>query len=78
MRVYAVEDVNMEVIIDGKAAYNDTLKGTNGIEFEAANRLELDISDLTRVRLHYNDKRIEPLGSLSRGRRLVFIHETRN
>ena len=78
VRVYAVEDVNMEVIIDGKEAYNDTLRGTNGVAFEATNRLELDISDLTRVRLHYNDKRIEPLGSLSRGRRLVFIHETRN
>ena len=78
VRVYAVEDVDMEVTIDGKVAYNDRLRGTKGIEFEAANRLELDISDLTRVRLHYNDKRIEPLGSLSRGRRLVFIHETRD
>jgi len=78
VRVYAVEDVEMEVTIDGKVAYSDTLKGTKGVQFEAANRLELDISDLTRVRLHYNDKRIEPLGSLSRGRRLVFIHETRN
>ena len=68
----------MEVTIDGKVAYNDRLQGTKGVEFEAANRLELDISDLTRVRLHYNDKRIEPLGSLSRGRRLVFIHETRD
>ena len=78
VKVYAVEDVDMEVTIDGKVAYNDRLRGTKGIEFEATNRLELDISDLTRVRLHYNDKRIEPLGSLSRGRRLVFIHETRN
>ena len=78
VRVYAVEDVNMEVTVDGKEAYKGIVKGTNGMEFEAANRLELDISDLTRVTLHYNDKRIEPLGSLSRGRRLVFIHETRN
>ena len=78
VRVYAVEDVDMEVTIDGKVAYNDRLRGTKGAEFEATNRLELDISDLTRVRLHYNDKRIEPLGSLSRGRRLVFIHETRD
>ena len=78
VRVYAVEDVNMEVTIDGKVAYNDTLKGTKGIKFEAADQLELDISDLTRVRLHYNDKRIEPLGSLSRGRRLVFTHEARD
>ena len=78
VRVYAVEDVDMEVTIDGEVAYNDRLRGTKGAEFEATNRLELDISDLTRVRLHYNDKRIEPLGSLSRGRRLVFIHETRD
>jgi cytoskeletal protein RodZ len=78
VKVYAIEDVKVEVTIDGQTAYNDTLRGTNGMEFEATNHLELDISDLTRVRLHYNDKRIEPLGSLSRGRRLVFMHETRN
>ena len=78
VKVYAIEDVQMEVTIDGQISFDDTLRGTNGMEFQATNRLELDISDLTRVRLHYNDKRIEPLGSLSRGRRLVFIHETRN
>lgn len=78
VKVYAIEDVKVEVTIDGHTSYNDTLRGTKGMEFQATNRLELDISDLTRVRLHYNNKRIEPLGSLSRGRRLVFIHETRN
>jgi transcriptional regulator with XRE-family HTH domain len=78
VNVYAIEDVEVEVTIDGHTSYNDTLRGTNGMEFQATNRLELDISDLTRVRLQYNNKRIEPLGSLSRGRRLVFIHETRN
>jgi transcriptional regulator with XRE-family HTH domain len=78
VNVYAIEDVKVEVTIDGHTSYNDTLRGTKGMEFQATNRLELDISDLTRVRLQYNNKRIEPLGSLSRGRRLVFIHETRN
>ena len=78
VKVYAIEDVKVEVTIDGQTSYSDTLRGTNGMEFQATNRLELDIADLTRVRLQYNGKRIEPLGSLSHGRRLVFIHETRD
>jgi hypothetical protein len=65
----------VEAVTDGKTAFDAILKGTTSVDFKALAKLELDISDLTRVRLHYNEKRIEPLGSVSRGRRLVFIHE---
>jgi transcriptional regulator with XRE-family HTH domain len=75
VQIYAIEDVQVEAITDGKSAFDAILKGTTSIKFQAQAKLELDISDLTRVRLHYNEKRIEPLGSVSRGRRLVFIHE---
>lgn len=75
VQIYAIEDVHVEVIADGASAFDATLKGTTSINFKAQAKLELDIADLTRVRLHYNEKRIEPLGRVSRGRRLVFIHE---
>jgi len=78
VRIKAIEDVNMQVVTDGRIAYDKKLSGGTSLDFKAISRLELDISDLTRVRVHYNDKRIEPLGPLSRGRRLVFMHEALN
>ncbi len=78
VRIKAIEDVHMEVTTDGKLAYDKKLSGGSTLDFKAISRLELDIADLTRVRVTYNDKRIEPLGSVSRGRRLVFMHEALN
>lgn len=75
VRIKAIEDVHMAVTTDGTLAYDKTLRGGSTLDFKAVSRMELEIADLTRVRLRYNDKRIEPLGSLSRGRRLVFMHE---
>ena len=75
VRIKAIEDVHMAVTTDGTLAYDKTLRGGSTLDFKAVARMDLEIADLTRVRLHYNDKRIEPLGSLSRGRRLVFMHE---
>ena len=78
VRIKAIEDVHMAVTTDGRLAYDKKMRGGSTLDFKAISRLELEISDLTRVRLHYNDKRIEPLGSVSRGRRLVFMHEALN
>ena len=78
LTIYAIEDVNLSVKSDGKEAFSNTIKGSTSLSFNATNTLEVDISDLGRVRLTYNDKRIEPLGSLSRERRLVFMHEPRD
>ncbi len=78
VRIKAIEDVQMAVTTDGRLAYDKKMRGGSTLDFKAISRLELEISDLTRVRLHYNDKRIEPLGSVSRGRRLVFMHEALN
>ena len=75
VRIKAIEDVHMAVTTDGTLAYDKTLRGGSTLNFKAISRMDLEISDLTRVRVRYNDKRIEPLGSLSRGRRLVFMHE---
>lgn len=75
VRIKAIEDVHMAVTTDGTLAYDKTLRGGSTLDFKAVSRMDLEIADLTRVRLRYNDKRIEPLGSLSRGRRLVFMHE---
>ena len=78
LTVYAIEDVRLDVTADGQPVYAKRLGGTQSVSFKAADTLEMDISDLGRVRLTYNDKRIEPLGSLSRERRLVFMHEPRD
>lgn len=78
LTVYAIEDVRLDVTADGQPVYAKRLGGTQSVSFKAADTLEIDISDLGRVRLTYNDKRIEPLGSLSRERRLVFMHEPRD
>ena len=78
LTIYAVEDVKLNVIADGQEAFSSMLKGSSSRSFRANDKLEIDISDLGRVRLTYNDKRIEPLGSLSRERRLVFMHEPRD
>ncbi len=78
VRIKAIEDVHMAVTTDGRLAYDKKMRGGSTLDFKAISRLELEIADLTRVRIHYNDKRIEPLGSVSRGRRLVFMHEALN
>ena len=78
LTIYAVEDVKLNVVADGQEAFSSMLKGSSSRSFRANEKLEIDISDLGRVRLTYNDKRIEPLGSLSRERRLVFMHEPRD
>ena len=78
LTVYAIEDVKISVKSDGSNAFSNTIRGSTSQSFNARDTLEVDISDLGRVRLTYNDKRIEPLGSLSRERRLVFMHEPRD
>jgi len=77
VRIYAVDDVRVKVVTDGADAFSGTINGTQTLEFEATDKLEIEIGDLTRALVHYNGERIEPLGNLSRGRRLVFIHESR-
>ena len=76
LAVHAIEDVHLLVSADGKTTFDQTLRGGSSAKFDAANTLAVDISELGQVRLTYNDKRIEPLGSLSRERRLVFLHES--
>jgi len=78
LTIYAIEDVNLSVKSDGKEAFSNKIQGSTSVSFKALEVLEVDISDLGRVRLTYNEKRIEPLGSLSRERRLVFMHEPRD
>ncbi|MAY81523.1 MAG: hypothetical protein CL930_12150 [Deltaproteobacteria bacterium] len=75
VRVYAIENVKVKAVTDGNIVFDSTLAGSTTKEFNAVRKLEIEVSDLTRVLMHYNDERLEPLGNLSRGRRLVFLHE---
>ena len=73
--VRAIEPVHVAVTADGEELYNDTLPPGETHTWTALWRLEVDAADLTRVTIRYNGDRVEPLGRLTQGRRLVFIQE---
>ncbi len=75
MRIHAGEDVTLHITTDGEVAFSGVLAGTETREFQANQELAMDISDLRWVTIHYNGERIEPLGNLSKQRRIVFIHD---
>jgi len=75
VRIHAGEDVSIQVTSDGEVAFTGTLPATETKEFESNRRIAVDIGDLRWVTIHYNGERIEPLGNLSKKRRIVFIHD---
>jgi len=75
IRIHAGEDVTLRVSTDGEVAFSGVLPGTETREFQGNQQIAMDISDLRWVTIHYNGERIEPLGNLSKQRRIVFIHD---
>ncbi len=78
LNIYAIDDVRLTVHADDEPPVKHTLRGTRSLSVDARHRLGIDISDLGRVSLTYNKEHIEPLGSVNRKRRLVFMHEVRD
>ena len=46
------------------------------MDFQGQERVALEVADLNKVQITYNQETLEPLHNLSRGRRLVFIRDT--
>ena len=75
LSVRAVEPTRLWVEADGAVVQDGVLPARTSLEFEARERLVVQIPDLTRVRMRYNERALTPLGNLSAGRRLVFIDD---
>lgn len=75
VRVRAVEPTRVMVETDNSYHHNGTLEGGEAVAVESLLPITVEVSDLTRVVIHHNGDRIEPLHNLSHPRRLVFIPE---
>lgn len=75
LSIRAVEPTRLRVEADGAVVQDGVLPARTSLEFEARERLVVDLPDLTGVRMRYNDRALTPLGNLSTGRRLVFIDD---
>lgn len=75
LRVRAIEPTRLRTRVDGIDSFQGVLDANNLIDLEGREEIEVWAADLTSIIITYNGDRIEPLGNLSRGRRLVFIQE---
>lgn len=73
----STEPTKITVRADDQVIFSGVLDAGQTRAFEGRGRLEVDTSDLTVLSVRHNGERIEPLGNLSYGRRLVFIQETK-
>jgi transcriptional regulator with XRE-family HTH domain len=71
--VRAVDTTKITVRVDGGLAETVALAPGENRVVRGDQRVEIDAQDLTRVVVTYNGEHIEPLGNISRGRRLVFV-----
>ena len=71
----AIEDVRVSVETDEGSVRRGIVPGGDSFSVATDGPISLEISDLTRVVVRYNGKRIEPLHNLSKGRKLVFLPE---
>lgn len=75
LELRAIEPTKVTVEADGQTLFTGTLEPGAARTFEGRERISVDASDLTRLAVRHEGLRIEPLGNLSYGRRLVFIQE---
>ena len=75
LRIRAIEPTQITTRVDHKDSYQGRLPAGEIIDLEGAKSIEVFASDLTTIRITYNGERIEPLGNLSKPRRLVFVQD---
>ena len=76
--VTATERVDVRIEADGEEIFDGVICSdcdSDRVEASANKELAVELSDLTRARVIYNGRRVEPLGNLSAPRRLVFIDD---
>lgn len=75
LRLRAIEDTRVSTRVDGFDSFDGVLPAKEILDLDSRQKIEVWVSDLTTIRITYNGERIEPLGNLSHGRRLVFIQD---
>jgi cytoskeletal protein RodZ len=70
--VRAIDATTITVRVDEQEPEKVPLAPNETRVLHGHDRVEVDAQDLTRVVLTYNGERVEPLGNIARGRRLVF------
>jgi hypothetical protein len=76
--VSATERLAVRIEADGNELFDGVICSDcdlDRVEATANRELAVELSDLTRARVIYNGRRVEPLGNLSAPRRLVFIDD---
>jgi cytoskeletal protein RodZ len=75
LRIRAIEPSRISTRVDSQDSYQGILPAGEIIDLEGRELIEVFASDLTTIRITYNGERIEPLGNLSKPRRLVFVQD---
>jgi hypothetical protein len=73
--VRANDDSHLVVHVDGALVFDGDVKARQVVRYAGGDEVAVEIPDLTRVVVTFNGSRVEPLGNLSAGRRLVFIDD---
>ncbi|MEC7947324.1 MAG: RodZ domain-containing protein [Myxococcota bacterium] len=71
--IRAIDRTRVEVFADDSWHHQGALPGGETITVESELPIEVTVGDLTRVVLHHDGSRIDPLHDLSTSRRLVFV-----
>ena len=83
LRISVNDRVRVRVEVDGTPWFRGSLCLREGarcdrgspLEVPPAAEIAVELSDLSRARLVYKGRRVEPLGNLVAGRRLVFVDD---
>jgi hypothetical protein len=75
VRVRAIEATRLRLEADGAVIFDGVLHAGTIVEAAGHDRVVIDSSDLSRIRVSYNGESVDPLGNQSVGRRLVFIDD---
>ncbi len=77
VKVRGLERQTVHIEVDGKEFFSGRLGAGESLETEPGHEVAVDLPDLTRAVVIYNGSRVEPLGKLTAGRRLVFVDDVR-
>ncbi|MEE2751100.1 MAG: hypothetical protein VX519_06700 [Myxococcota bacterium] len=77
IKVRGVERQTIHIEVDGEEFFSGRLGAGETVETDPGTEVAVDLPDLTRAVVIYNGSRVEPLGKLTAGRRLVFVDDVR-
>jgi hypothetical protein len=75
VKVRGIERQRVRIEVDGEPFFSGLLRAGESQETPPAHEISVELPDLTRSVVIYNGARVEPLGKLTTGRRLVFIDD---